>query len=83
MDTILPKWLGFLETTLTRNGGQKYCVSDDVTIADLEFMVFIERMVSDQLPFVPNSIIDTYPNIQRIFQNVNDIPKITEWKNKK
>lgn len=76
----LPKSLAALEKLLKdNNGGDGFFVGDELTAADLGFLV-----MCDALSMIgADSQVDNYPKLKALRQKVSSTPKIAEWRAKR
>jgi len=69
----LPKWLGFFEELLKKNGG-KFFVGDNLTWADLYVYYSLENTVN----VVPKAL-DSFPTLKSFRESIASRPKIAAW----
>ena len=83
--TVLPIWLGFMETLLERNGKTGYFVNDSLTVADLAAWRLCGWISGGIIDGIPESILDKFPLIIKHKNHISNLPKILEWleKNRK
>ncbi|GMF15172.1 unnamed protein product [Phytophthora lilii] len=74
---IVPKTLGFLENRIVKNKGP-YAAGASLTVADLAIYGVLLNFKSG-VPGFSKAIADSYTNLQRVFKQVAEHPKVVEW----
>ena len=84
-ETVLPHWLGFMESLLEDNGKTGYFVDDSLTVADLAAWRLCGWISGGIIDGIPETILDTFPLLNRHLNHISNLPKIAEWleKNRK
>ena len=84
-ETVLPLWLGFLETLLEDNGKTGYFVDDSLTVADLAAWRLCGWISGGIIDGIPETILDAFPLLNAHQNHVSNLPKVVEWleKNRK
>ena len=84
-ETVLPIWLGFLETLLESNGKTGYFVNDSLTVADLAAWRLCGWISGGIIEGVPETILDKFPLLSKHKNYISNLPKVLEWleKNRK
>ncbi len=84
-ETVLPHWLGFLETLLEDNGRSGYFVDDSLTVADLAAWRLCGWISGGIIDGIPETILDTSPLLNAHHNYISNLPKVAEWlgKNRK
>ena len=85
VETILPIWLGFMETLLERNGNTGYFVNDSLTVADLAAWRLCGWISGGIIDGIPETILEKFPLLSKHQDNISKFPKVAEWlaKNRK
>ena len=85
VETVLPNWLGFMETLLEKNGKTGYFVDDSLTVADLAAWRLCGWIPSGIIDGIPETILDAFPLLNAHQNHISNLPKIAEWleKNRK
>ena len=83
--TVLPNWLGFMETLLEKNGKTGYFVDDSLTVADLAAWRLCGWISGGIIDGIPETILDAFPLLNAHQNHISNLPKIAEWleKNRK
>ncbi|POM67419.1 Glutathione S-transferase [Phytophthora palmivora] len=74
---IVAKTLGFLEKRIITNKGP-YAAGATLTVADLAIYGMVLNFKSG-VPGFSTTIADSYTNLQRVFKQVAEHPKVLEW----
>ena len=84
-ETVLPHWLGFMETLLENNGKTGYFVGDSLTVADLAGWRLCGWISGGIIDGIPEAILDAFPLLSSHQNHISNLPKIAEWleKNRK
>ena len=84
-ETVLPIWLGFLETLLESNGKTGYFVNDSLTVADLAAWRLCGWISGGIIDGIPETILDKLPLLSKHQDHISILPKVAEWlgKNRK
>ena len=84
-ETVLPHWLGFMETLLEDNGETGYFVDDSLTVADLAAWRLCGWISGGIIDGIPETILDAFPLLNAHQNHISNLPKIAEWleKNRK
>ena len=85
VETVLPNWLGFMETLLENNGKTGYFVDDSLTVADLAAWRLCGWISGGIIDGIPETILDAFPLLNAHQNHISNLPKIAEWleKNRK
>ena len=78
-ETVLPQWLGFMETLLETNGKTGYFVDDSLTVADLAAWRLCGWISGGIIDGIPETILDTYPLLNAHQNHISNLPKVVEW----
>ncbi len=81
-ESILPRWLGFLEKILDDNGDTGFFVGGSITIADLAAWRLCGWISGGIIEGIPKNILTTFPRLNTHQKKINALPKIIEWNNK-
>ena len=81
-ETILPRWLGFLEKLLKDNGDTGFFVGDSITIADLAAWRLCGWISGGIVDGIPVNILVAFPLLFNHQKKINHLPKVLEWNNK-
>ena len=76
-DGELKRKLDMLEDNISES--QTWTVGKDMTIADIAIWRGIGWLASDLVAGIPQPYFVKYPKITKIFKNVDNHPKISEW----
>ena len=84
-ETVLPNWLGFMETLLEDNGKTGYFVDDSLTVADLAAWRLCGWISDGTIEGIPQTILDAFPLLNAHQNHISNLPKVAEWleKNRK
>ena len=84
-ETVLPQWLGFMESLLEDNGKTGYFVEDSLTVADLAAWRLCGWISGGIIDGIPETILDTSPLLNGHLNHISNLPKNVEWleKNRK
>ena len=83
VETVLPNWLGFMETLLEKNGKTGYFVDDSLTVADLAAWRLCGWISGGIIDGIPETILDAFPLLNAHQNHISNLPKIAEWLEKK
>ena len=75
----LPKWFNFLENLIHSNKQSIWFVGQNMTIADLAIWRLLGWLKSGMLDGIPTSILDNFPNLNIMREEIYQHPKIKEW----
>ena len=78
-EKILPKWLGFLEDLLDENKLSEWFVGKNMSIADLCIWRLLGWVTSGKLDHVPTTILESFPNLTKLYNLIDNHPKVCEW----
>ena len=78
-ETVLPHWLGFLETLLEDNGKTGYFVDDSLTVADLAAWRLCGWISGGIIDGIPETILDTSPLLNAHQNHISNLPIVAEW----
>ena len=78
-ETVLPLWLGFLETLLENNGKTGYFVDDSLTVADLAAWRLCGWISGGIIDGIPETILDGFPLLNAHQNHISNLPKVAEW----
>jgi prostaglandin-H2 D-isomerase / glutathione transferase len=70
--------ISYLEELL-EEGKEDWFVNREISIADLAIWRLIGWLTSGMIDYLPSDLISTFPNLKRIFLNVERHPKVIEW----
>ena len=84
-ETVLPHWLGLMETLLEDNGKTGYFVNDSLTVADLAAWRLCGWISGGIIDGIPETILDAFPLLNDHQNHISNLPKVAEWlgKNRK
>ena len=78
-NTILPRWLRFLEKLIKDNGNTGFFVGDSITIADLAAWRLCGWISGGIIDGIPKDILALFPHILTHQIKINNLPKVVEW----
>ena len=78
-ETVLPHWLGFIETLLENNGKTGYFVDDSLTVADLAAWRLCGWISGGIIDGIPETILDAFPLLNAHQNHISKLPKVAEW----
>ena len=78
-ETVLPNWLGFMETLLENNGNTGYFVNDSLTVADLAAWRLCGWISDGTIEGMPQTILDAFPLLNAHHNHISNLPKVAEW----
>ena len=78
-EKILPKWLGFLEDLLDENKLSEWFAGKNMSIADLCIWRLLGWVTSGKLDHVPTTILESFPNLTKLYNLIDNHPKVCEW----
>ena len=78
-ETVLPHWLGLMETLLEDNGNTGYFVNDSLTVADLAAGRLCGWISGGIIDGIPETILDGFPLLNAHQNHISNLPKVTEW----
>ena len=81
-ETVLPIWLGFMETLLERNGNTGYFVNDSLTVADLAAWRLCGWISGGIIDGIPETILENFPLLSNHQDKISKFPKVVEWQAK-
>ncbi len=81
-ETVLPIWLGFMETLLERNGNTGYFVNDSLTVADLAAWRLCGWISGGIIDGIPETILEKFPLLSNHQDKISKFPKVVEWQAK-
>ena len=70
--------ISYLEELL-EEGKEDWFVNREISIADLAIWRLIGWLTSGMIDYLPSDLISTFPNLKRIFLNVERHPKVIDW----
>ena len=79
VETVLPNWLGFMETLLEKNGKTGYFVDDSLTVADLAAWRLCGWISGGVIDGIPETILDGFPLLNSHQSHISNLPKVAEW----
>ena len=84
-ETVLPHWLGFMESLLEDNGKTGYFVDDCLSVADLAAWRLCGWISGGIIDGIPETILDAFPLLNAHQNHISNLPKVAEWleKNRK
>lgn len=74
----LVRKISYLEELL-EEGKEDWFVNQNISIADLAVWRLIGWLTSGIIDYLPSDLIAPFPNLKRIFLNVEKHPKVIEW----
>ena len=77
--TKLPAYYRSIENMI-EGSSTVYCIGDKITYADLAIACTVDRDQLNEMIQLNDTFLEAYPNIKRVFENVNNQPKIAEWR---
>eukprot|EP00128_Syssomonas_multiformis_P009060 Colp12_sorted_trinity150504_noHs@27453 len=75
----IPKWIGFFENLIRKNGESGYLVGDSITLADIHAVNNFSWVARGVLDGIPPTLITDSKIISNLMHLVNSHPKIAEW----
>ena len=78
-ETVLPHWLGFMETLLEDNGKTGYFVNNTLTVADLAAWRLCGWISGGIIEGIPETILDDFPLLNAHQNHISNLPKVAEW----
>ena len=78
-ETVLPHWLGLMETLLEDNGKTGYFVDDSLTVADLAAWRLCGWISGGIIDGIPETILDAFPLLNGHQNHISNLPKVSEW----
>ena len=78
-ETVLPHWLGLMETLLEDNGKTGYFVNDSLTVADLAAWRLCGWISGGIIDGIPETILDTSPLLIAHQNHISNLPIVAEW----
>ena len=78
-NTVLPIWLGFMETLLHKNGKKDYFVNDSLTVADLAAWRLCGWISGGVIDGIPETILEKFPLLSKHQVQISKLPKVAEW----
>ena len=78
-ETVLPHWLGLMETLLEDNGKTGYFVNDSLTVADLAAWRLCGWISGGIIDGIPETILDAFPLLNDHQNQISNLPKVAEW----
>ncbi|ODM99989.1 Glutathione S-transferase 1 [Orchesella cincta] len=70
----VPRFFGNMESAIAKNGDSPYLVGKNLTWVDLQMAHFLDMFDA----MIPN-VLDTFPKLRKLKQNVFKIPSIAQW----
>ena len=70
--------ISYLEELL-EEGKRDWFVNQKISIADLAIWRLIGWLTSGMIDYLPSDLVAPFPNLKRIFLNVERHPKVIEW----
>ena len=83
LETVLPNWLGFMETLLEKNGKTGYFVNDSLTLADLAAWRLCGWISGGVIDGIPDTILNDFSLLNTHQSHISNLPKVAEWLSKK
>jgi len=78
-EETLPKWFGFLENLLQENKLSEWSAGDKMSVADLAIWRLLGWIISGKLDHVSTTLLDSFPNLEKLYRNVDSHSKVREW----
>ena len=79
VNKLLPRWFNYLEKILEREINSTWFVNNKMSIADIAIWRLLGWLKSGILDGVPNNIVDKFPKLNAIHNQVHKHPKVQEW----
>jgi glutathione S-transferase len=77
-EVTLPQWYTFTEKLLASNG-TGFFSGNQITLADIAWYVHISYIKEGYLDGIPTTIVDSYPNLIKLYETVSNHEKIKAW----
>ena len=77
VNKLLPMWFRYLEHLLSENESTWFV--EKITIADIAIWRLLGWLTSGIIDGIPTSIVDDFPKLKNIHQQVHTHPKVQEW----
>jgi len=78
-EAVLPRWLGFMDSLLEKNGKTGYFVNDSLTVADLAAWRLCGWISGGIIEGIPETILDAFPLLNAHQNHISNLPKVAEW----
>ena len=78
-ETILPRWLGFLEKLLQDNGDTGFFVADSISVADLAVWRLCGWISGGVIDDIPTNLLEGFPLLSVHQMKISNLPKVMEW----
>lgn len=78
-NTILPRWLGFLEKLLQDNGDNGFFVGHSISVADLAVWRLCAWISGGIIDGLPVDLLDGFPLLSVHQSQISNLPKVVEW----
>ena len=73
----IPAWATHVERFLGDHG--PFYDGEKISVADIKLYIMVRWLKSGVLDHIPNTILDGYPRIDRVFHAVGDHPAVKAW----
>ena len=67
----MPKWFGYLENILQENKYSEWFAGNKMSVADLAIWRLLGWIISGKLDHIPTTILISFPNLTKLYKNVN------------
>ncbi len=78
-ETILPRWLGFLEKLLEDNGDKGFFVGSSISVADLAVWRLCGWISGGIIDGIPTNLLEGFPLLSDHQREISNFPKVMEW----
>ena len=78
-ETILPRWLAFLEKLLQDNGDTGFFVNDSISVADLAVWRLCGWISGGVIDDIPTNLLEGFPLLSVHQMEISNLPKVMEW----
>ncbi len=78
-ETILPRWLGFLEKLLEDNGDKGFFVGNSISVADLAVWRLCAWISGGIIDGIPTNLLEGFTLLSVHQREISNLPKVMEW----
>ncbi len=78
-ETILPRWLGFLEKLLEDNGDKGFFVGSSISVADLAVWRLCGWISGGIIDGIPTNLLEGFTLLSVHQREISNLPKVMEW----
>ena len=78
-ETILPRWLGFLEKLLEDNRDTGFFVGSSISVADLAVWRLCAWISGGIIDGIPTNLLEVFPLLSVHQSKISNLPKVMEW----